>query len=228
MNTQSSKSINLSRTNYGESDRVLRVITEDGNKVALMAKGVRKLKSKMAGGIELFCECNLVYLGSKDRMGTLVSARVDTQYANIVKDMERTMFGYEILKLVNKVTEDDQIADYYRLLSVTLSAINSLDLDLNMIIVWTYYNLLEITGHRPNFLLDTSGEKLKEGNRYDFDIPTMSMVETSSGQYNSGHIKFLRVVERTGKPTALSRISGAEQIASDLADLFSKMIKFNL
>ena len=228
MNTQSSKSIILSRTNYGESDRVLRVITEDGNKVALMAKGVRKLKSKMAGGIELFCECSLVYLGSKDRMGTLVSARVDTQYANIVKDMERTMFGYEILKLVNKVTEDDQIADYYRLLSVTLSAINSLDLDLNMIIVWTYYNLLEITGHRPNFLLDTSGEKLKEGNRYDFDIPTMSMVETSSGQYNSGHIKFLRVVERTGKPTALSRISGAEQIASDLADLFSKMIKFNL
>lgn len=228
MNTQSAKSIILARTNYGESDRVLRVITVDGNKVALMAKGVRKLKSKMAGGIELFCECNLVFLGGQEKMGTLVSARVDKQYTDIVKDIERTLFGYEILKLVNKITEDDQIAEYYQLLSVTLSAINDLKLDLNMTIIWTYYNLLELTGHRPNFILDTSGAKLKEDASYDFDIPTMSLVETNSGQYNSRHIRLLRVVARAGKPTALARISGAEQVASDLADLFSKLIKFNL
>ena len=47
------KSIVLRRTNYGESDRILNLLTENGV-ISVIAHGVRKEKSKLAGGIELF------------------------------------------------------------------------------------------------------------------------------------------------------------------------------
>jgi DNA repair protein RecO (recombination protein O) len=41
----------LTRINYAEADRILTVLTEDFGKVSLIAKGTRKEKSKLAGGI---------------------------------------------------------------------------------------------------------------------------------------------------------------------------------
>ena len=43
----------LRRTNYGEADRILNIITPNG-KISAIAKGARKEKSKLAGGIEMF------------------------------------------------------------------------------------------------------------------------------------------------------------------------------
>ena len=44
------QAIVLRRTNYGEADRILQLLTPEGKK-SVMAKGVRKEKSKLAGGI---------------------------------------------------------------------------------------------------------------------------------------------------------------------------------
>ena len=43
----------LRRTNYGEADRILNIITPEGKK-SVIVKGVRRAKSKMAGSVELF------------------------------------------------------------------------------------------------------------------------------------------------------------------------------
>ena len=43
----------LRRTNYGEADRILNIITPTG-KISAMAKGVRRARSKLAGGVEMF------------------------------------------------------------------------------------------------------------------------------------------------------------------------------
>ena len=53
----------LARTDYGEADRILTVLSPEYGKLRLLAKGVRRVKSKLAGGIELFsvsvrrCKC---------------------------------------------------------------------------------------------------------------------------------------------------------------------------
>ena len=47
------EAIILRRTNYGEADRVISLITPDRGKISGIAKGVRKPKSKLAGGLEL-------------------------------------------------------------------------------------------------------------------------------------------------------------------------------
>ena len=40
----------LKRINYGEADEYVNFVTPDYGKLRLMAKGVRKSKSKLAGG----------------------------------------------------------------------------------------------------------------------------------------------------------------------------------
>jgi DNA repair protein RecO len=64
------KGIVLSRRDYQEADRILSVLTPDNGKVSLIAKGVRKPKSKLAGGIELFSVSQLTYLPSHNDLKT--------------------------------------------------------------------------------------------------------------------------------------------------------------
>lgn len=62
------RAIVLRRTNYGESDRILNLLTPEG-KVAVLAKGVRKEKSRLAGGIELFSISDVVIHQGRSNLG---------------------------------------------------------------------------------------------------------------------------------------------------------------
>ena len=53
MSAERTQAIVLRRTNFGEADRILTLLTPLGQRGA-MARGVRREKSKLAGGIELF------------------------------------------------------------------------------------------------------------------------------------------------------------------------------
>lgn len=55
MKTYRTQAVVLRRTNYGEADRILQLLTPDGRR-SVMARGVRKEKSKLAGGVELFAK----------------------------------------------------------------------------------------------------------------------------------------------------------------------------
>ena len=53
------EAIILRRTDYGEADRILNILTPSG-KISAIAKGVRKARSKLAGGIEMFTLAELL------------------------------------------------------------------------------------------------------------------------------------------------------------------------
>ena len=82
MKTVRTKAIVLRRTNYGEADRVVQFITPDG-RISVMARGVRKQKSKLAGGIELFAVSDVVIGTGKGELGILTSAKLDRFYRHI-------------------------------------------------------------------------------------------------------------------------------------------------
>ncbi|MBI2593599.1 DNA repair protein RecO, partial [Candidatus Daviesbacteria bacterium] len=50
----------LKRTNFGEADRMLTVLTKNLGKITVIARGVRKITSRRAGNVELL---NVVKLG---------------------------------------------------------------------------------------------------------------------------------------------------------------------
>lgn len=183
----------LARVNYQEADRILTVLTNDQGKLRLIAKGVRKVKSKLAGGVELFSISELSVIKGKGEIGTLVSSRLIKHFELIVKNLDRTMYAYEFLKLINKITEDNAEPEYYQLLCEVLSALNT-EANLELVKLWADMQLLSITGHSPNVTSDLAGEPLEKTARYDFDSVEMSFSKRPDGPYQSAHIKLLRLL----------------------------------
>ncbi len=224
MKQTTTTAIVLSRTDFGEADRILTVLTADQGKVRLLARGVRKVKSKLAGGIELFSVNDISFLG-KGEVRTLTSSRMQKHYKNIVKDVERTMFGYEALKLINRITEDGAGQEYFDLLDSTLEAIDEADVELELIRLWLYMQLLKLGGHSPNLKTDTKEQPLDEKQKYSFDYKKMSFSVASNGHYNSAHIKLLRLGLSLNSPIKLKNISDSSKTADVCQQLSRSMLE---
>ena len=74
MNSIVDQAVVLKRIDFGEADRIVTMLTAKNGKVSVIAKGTRRPKSKMAGGIELFTVNNITYINGKNELKTLVSA----------------------------------------------------------------------------------------------------------------------------------------------------------
>jgi DNA repair protein RecO (recombination protein O) len=61
----STEGIILKRINFSEADRILTVLTSNNGQVSMLAKGVRKSKSKLAGGLEIFSVSEINYIDGK-------------------------------------------------------------------------------------------------------------------------------------------------------------------
>jgi DNA repair protein RecO (recombination protein O) len=212
----------LKRTNFGEADRIMTVLTPDQGKVRLMAKGVRKIKSKLAGGVELFSISELSFIASRGELHTLISSRLQQHFANIVQSLDRTMLGYELLKRIDRATEDAADSDYFNLLNSSLAALDN-GLDINLLELWFDARLLSIAGHQPNLATDASGQKLLPQTGYSFDFDSMSFSPAAAGSYTPAHIKFLRLVFGVTAPGQLRRVNGLEAILPACQQLVGTM-----
>ena len=100
------KAIVLRRTKYGETDRILNLLTPEGRK-SCVAKGVRKEKSKLAGGIEIFTVSEItIHESEKSELGILTSAKMLNSYLGIISDLDRFNLGSKIIKLSNQISEN--------------------------------------------------------------------------------------------------------------------------
>jgi DNA repair protein RecO (recombination protein O) len=220
----------LSRTDYGEADRIITMLTPDRGKLRLMVKGVRRMKSKLAGGIELFSVSNVTYIqGRKDpnSLGTLISARLSKHYGVIVKDINRTMLGYDLIKRLNKATEDEPEPEYFELLQQAFEALDEPALDIGLIRLWFMMQLLRLAGHQPNLVTDASGTKLIADTTYHFSFDDMAFVPTPNGQgqFTANHIKFLRLGFAGHQPKALAHVQGTAGLAEQLTPLVQTMLQ---
>lgn len=209
MKTIVTKAIILGRTDYGEADRILTLLTPDHGKLRLLAKGVRRVKSKMAGGIELFSVSEISFIKGRGEIGTLVSTRLITYYDRIVGDLDRTMLGYDLIKKLNKATEDQPEPEYFELLEQAFAALNDREVARQVITFWFAAQLLRLNGHTPNLQTDDLGNRLAADQRYSFNIEHMAFSPDSSeqgGVYGADHIKLLRLAFDGQLPKVIQHI----------------------
>ncbi len=217
------KAIVLSRHNYRETDRIVNVLTPELGKFGLIAKGVRSMKSRLAGGIELFSVNDIVFIKGRSDLATLISSRLDKNFSDIIKDIERVQYGYEILRIIDRNTEYEVEPEYFNLLAMTLSGLNDSSLSISVIKLWFLFKLLIISGHGPNLLTDNHGVKLSDGEVYGFDADTMSFFVDRQGRYSVNHIKFLRVLAISNNPLIVAKVNGVAGYSKDLMSLIVLM-----
>jgi DNA repair protein RecO len=218
-----SQAIVLSRTEFGEADRIITLLTPGFGKVRLMAKGVRRMKSKLAGGIELFSVSDITFIKGKGEIGTLVSSRLRTYYRNIVQDIDRVQLGYELIKSLHKATEDAPEVEYFDLLEQSFVGLDDETIPLDLLHVWFQAQLLQLAGYMPNLLRDNRDEKLDSQHVYNFDIDSMSFYAHQDGIYNADHIKTLRLLFGRHRPGTLAKIQGVNGLLVNLKPLLQML-----
>lgn len=217
------QAIILTRTNYGEADRIITLLTLDYGKLRLMAKGVRRIKSKLAGGIELFSISQISFIKGRGELGTLVSARLITHYGNIIKNIDRVQLGYLLIKMLHKATEDEIEPDYFSLLEQSFQVLNDDLIGLTLIEIWFRAQLLRLSGQRPNLQHDIDNNQLDVKKSYAFNIDNMAFVIQPDGQFRAEHIKLLRLIFNGQQPKSLQRIQNINGLVSDFAPLVRSM-----
>lgn len=208
----------LRRTDYGEADRIITFLTRDHGKIRAIAKGVRKAKSKMAGGIELFSVSELHYIAGKGDIDTLTSTRLSAHYSEIVKHLDRTEQAYALLKLIDKTVEDKTGQEYFLVLHESLAALGDLRIDVLLIEISYTIRILQLLGNLPDFSKNPRGEALSPDTRYEFDFEAVSFIEKQDGSFEKNHLKTLKLLAHNS-PQAMAAVQGVKQYVGDVAGL---------
>lgn len=182
----------LRRTNYGEADRILNLITPVG-KVSVMAKGVRKPKSKLAGGIEMFSFINVNLHFGKSDMAVLTSAKMERFYSEILKDLSSMELASEILKKVSKASDSVDSSEFFEIVDECLFSLNA-GVDINLVETWFLLNLARVMGEEINLYLDSNGEKLKADLKYTWNNFEKVFYVDDDGEIDANVIKILRLL----------------------------------
>lgn len=218
MNQLRSQGIILRRIDYGEADRIITMLTSDHGKVRLMAKGVRRQKSKMAGGIELFSVSEIHFIKGRGDIDTLVSTRMVRHYGAIVKDLQQTEIAYLFLRATDKLIEDGSGSEYFTVLDESMAALDSGQVSVVLAEVSFWMRALQRLGAAPDFTLDGTGGRLQAGGLFEFDYESSSFRAEEAGRFNQNHIKFLRLIS-LNQLQAVQKIVGAESLALDVLPL---------
>lgn len=97
----------LKRSDFGEADRILTVFTLQKGKIAVLAKGVRRITSRRAGNVELLNRV-VIYLHQGKGMPILTEATTLETYSKLKEDLTLSTYAYHIIELVNKLTAENQ------------------------------------------------------------------------------------------------------------------------
>ncbi len=196
----------------------MQVLTPDYGKLGVMAKGVRREKSKLAGGVELLAVCDLTIHQGKGELGIVTSARLDTFFSHILSDYDRLQFAYYALKDVSKAAEVVSEPAFYELAKVTLQSLNDPSITLHITDTWYRLQMAILLGTGINLATDSNGMKLVEDARYRFDVDDMSFVYNERGQYTSEHIKLLRVMSAQN-PHVIAQIKHVSELIDEIVDI---------
>ena len=211
----------LKRTNYAEADRILNLITPQG-KISAIAKGVRKEKSKLAGGIEMFTLSNYnIHLG-RGEFGVITSAKMQKYHGNIIKNFTKMELAAMMLKKLSRAAENSDNSEYFEIINQCLTSLDMSDDD-GLTESWFLMRLGKAAGEEINLYRDADGKKLNPELRYFWNTGENSFMIHDNGDFGVNEIKMLRllltadlsVVRRVKvTPEMLQKIVGFTKMAS--------------
>lgn len=149
MGTIKTNGIIISENNFGDSDKMLTMLTPGLGKISCVAKGARRTKSALLAGTQLLCFGEyLMYKGANTY--NINSCETIEVFYNIRTDLDKLKYAVHITKIIRDVTEENQ--NCYKILQLflnTLYVISETDKDLNLILAIFKLRLLSILGFTP-------------------------------------------------------------------------------
>ncbi len=101
---------------YGETSKILNIITKDKGLIGVLSKGAKRLKSPLRSVSERFCYANFNISYKEDKISILIGADVINPLRNIKKDIKKVSylnFLSELTSGIIKQSDDNRIYDIY-------------------------------------------------------------------------------------------------------------------
>lgn len=172
----SSEGIILSRKNYGEADRILVCYSKHFGKLTLLAKGIRKIKSKKRGHLEIFSKVKFSAVHGKG-MDVITETETINDYAGVRSNLNKISLAYYFCEVTNKITHEDGWASMvYSLLSRALEQLEQ-ETELKKLRLKFIYDLLIEMGYWP-----------ENKNMTDADIVLEDVIERKLSSVRVGKI----------------------------------------
>ena len=192
----------LRRTNYGEADRIVNFITPEGQ-IAVMARGVRKTRSKLASGIELFCLSEINVHRGKGQLGTLTAARPLKFYRNLLTDFARMELAGSALKSLGKF-EGIKSPAFFQIGKTVFASLDA-GVDCDIVEAWLALRLAQARGEEVNLYCDVTGAPLTAETIYAWDAYERGLRVDPHGDVRAEQIKIMRLLV-TSSPQLVAKI----------------------
>lgn len=193
----------LKHIDYGEADRMLTVYTRQRGKVRALAKGVRKVRSRMGGHLEPFTRVSL-QLATGRHWYVISQAEAKDTYAALRDNLEGMGYASYVVELLDKFTyEEEENANLFRLLAKTLERLNRGN---DPLVVVRYYEirLLDLLGFRPELKHCIVSEEMIQPEDQYFSAALGGAVSPAHGKNLPGAVpismralKYLRHFQRS-------------------------------
>ena len=204
------KAIVLKRTDYAEADRIIQLLTPQGRRTVI-AKGVRRQRSKLAGGIELFAVSDVVIRSGRGQLELLTSAQLTAFYRHIIEDYERMRFAYNALRLVARASEQIDEPGWFEVLMAVFAQLDQPLASRTLTEAWFYLRYASLRGEELNLISDALGQPLRAEKTYMYDSAEPALRPSRQGDITADHIKLLRLMA-TSPLTALSQLGGIDAV----------------
>ena len=128
----------LNTKNYGDTSRILDILTKEYGMIGVIAKGCKSMKSNLRSVSDRLTYANFTIYYKKDKLSILNEASIINNFSNIKKDIEKISYASFLLDLTNQVYKQSEDNDIFDLL---ISALNKINDGFNPLIIT---NIIEL------------------------------------------------------------------------------------
>ncbi|MDO8444134.1 MAG: DNA repair protein RecO [bacterium] len=201
MHSIKTSGIVLKGTNFGEADKILTVFTERLGKVKVLARGVRKIKSHLAGALEPFILSELLLHEGKT-FYSISGAEIIKSYPTIHDDIDKIARVFFLGELIdNFVTLDEKSGAMFELF---VSALDSLEKNSKDILLLSFQlKIVEAAGFKPElYFCVHCKEKIVAGDNFWDNLEGGLICDSCQQKFHHGKaisdnaIKLLRFIEQ--------------------------------
>jgi len=164
------RAIVLEQEARGEADKRFILFSKEFGRIEIMGKSIRKIDSKLKGGITLFSLCNIEFIQGR-HYKILTFSSTEKEFAGIRGSLNKLKIAYQIREIANKlIVEPEKDLRLWDFILATFTDLNQLpitDCQLQTFYHFFSWRLLAFLGRQPElfFCLRCRG-KLKPKNLY--------------------------------------------------------------
>lgn len=153
------QAIVLRRYDYGEADRILTLLTPDRGKLRAIAKGARKLTSRLSGHLELYSRVALLIAQGSD-LHVISQAEQQEAFLALHSDLLRSAYAHYIAELTDRFSEDEEShSPFFSLLNAALGWLCAPEADLALAVRYFELRLLRLSGFEPSLFECAVGQE---------------------------------------------------------------------